>query len=96
MKFRRGFVSNSSSASFILIKKFLTNEQIEKINNHIEESKKTDLHFGSNINRYNAWDIEESDGLIILKTESDSFYMGDFLNYIGVDKKAIKGAYTDD
>ena len=31
MKLREGFVSNSSSASFILFKKYLTEDQIEKI-----------------------------------------------------------------
>lgn len=36
MKTRNGFVSNSSSSSFIIKKKFVTGEQIEAIKNHIE------------------------------------------------------------
>ena len=31
MKLREGFVSNSSSASFVLLKKYLTEDQIDKI-----------------------------------------------------------------
>uniref|UniRef100_A0A6M3JZS6 Uncharacterized protein n=1 Tax=viral metagenome TaxID=1070528 RepID=A0A6M3JZS6_9ZZZZ len=37
MKFRIGFVSNSSSASFILDKKYLTEEDINKIKNFCEK-----------------------------------------------------------
>lgn len=38
MKIRNGFVSNSSSSSFILNKKDLTAEQIEQIKNYVTES----------------------------------------------------------
>ena len=40
MKIRNGFVSNSSSSSFIIQKKFLSEHQIEQIYNHIEEWNK--------------------------------------------------------
>ena len=36
-KIRNGFVSNSSSSSFILGKYFLTNDQIELIENNLKE-----------------------------------------------------------
>lgn len=42
MKIRNGFISNSSSSSFIIEKKNLTIEQIEKIKNHADEFVKFD------------------------------------------------------
>ena len=39
MIFRQGFISNSSSSSFIIKKEYLTPEQIEHIKNHIEYAK---------------------------------------------------------
>jgi hypothetical protein len=38
MKVRKGFVSNSSSSSFVICKKNLTKEQIRKIQKWLEES----------------------------------------------------------
>ena len=40
MKIRMGFVSNSSSCSFTISKKGLTEEQISQIKNHIKAAKK--------------------------------------------------------
>lgn len=95
MKFRRGFVSNSSSSSFVLMKKFLFNEQIEKIKNHMEEYKKIDLDFGYGINESDAWKVDEFSDVIILNTSMDNFNMDLFLDYIGIDKRAIKEYYYD-
>jgi hypothetical protein len=39
MKLRQGFVSNSSSSSFIIDKKHLSTEQIRAIKNHLEVGK---------------------------------------------------------
>ena len=43
MKIRNGFVSNSSSSSFVILKKYLSEEQIKKIKNHIEYCVKENL-----------------------------------------------------
>ena len=40
MKIRNGFVSNSSSSSFIISKEYLSPHQIKQIRNHLEEAKK--------------------------------------------------------
>ena len=37
MKIRQGFVSNSSSSSFVLGKNFMTPEQIKKFSNKLDE-----------------------------------------------------------
>lgn len=37
VKIRNGFVSNSSSSSFVLDKDYMTDEQIEKMRNHFTE-----------------------------------------------------------
>jgi hypothetical protein len=39
MIFRQGFISNSSSSSFIIKKEYLTPDQIEHIKNHFEYAK---------------------------------------------------------
>ena len=46
MKIRNGFVSNSSSSSFIINKENLTPNQIERIKNHIEVDVKQGMMCG--------------------------------------------------
>ena len=42
MKIRNGFVSNSSSSSFVINKHFLSQDKIDKIKNHIKYSNELD------------------------------------------------------
>ena len=89
MKKRNGFVSNSSSSSFVVYKKDLTGEQIDKINNHIEEGKKLAMHAYDG----DEWSITDYDGALELSTGMDNFDMTKFLDLIGVDPDKIDWRY---
>jgi hypothetical protein len=88
MKIRNGFVSNSSSSSFIINKKYLSVEQIDLIKRHFFYG----AAFGVD-NYYekdNAWEIAETKQLVIGSTDLDRFDMSKYLFMIGVALKHIK------
>jgi hypothetical protein len=94
MKTRNSFVSNSSSSSFVLRKRFLTEEQIAKIRNHIEEAKKLNeilpLDKQFYISKDSEWNIEEAEEFIVAETFMDSFDMRRFVDdYLKIDPTAI-------
>lgn len=96
MKKRTGFVSNSSSASFIIDKDCLSKRQIDKIHNHIEEAKRMsdpkntpdgyEFQYGWD----DAWTINERKGYISGDTTMTNFSMDEFLIDIGIDESDIK------
>lgn len=88
MKIRQGFVSNSSSSSFVIKKKYLTKEQIEKIKNHISEAGKEKYDDYDFI--FDAWDITETLKKIKGYTYMDNFNMEEFLSEIDVRRKHIE------
>ena len=67
MKVRDGFVSNSSSSSFIVARKDLTNREIELIENY------------NNDRNLDNWDIQIGDVIITGFTIMDN---DDFKNYL--------------
>ena len=71
MKVRLGFVSNSSSASFILRKKGLTREQLDAIRDHEDITE-------------DPWDLTETKNYIFGSTFMDNFDMEEFLRELGV------------
>lgn len=85
MKIRNGFVSNSSSSSFIILKDNLTSMQISLIKNNPQ----TDKH-GYTVNEYDMWTITEDDFSIKGKTWMDNYDFSEFLTEIGVKPKYIK------
>lgn len=92
MKIRTGFVSNSSSSSFIIQKKNLSADQINKIYDHIEFSKiliKYNLElehlFYNDIS--DRWSITDEGDYLYASTNMDNFDMREFLKLINVDEK---------
>jgi len=89
MKIRTGFVSNSSSSSFVIGLDDITISQLNKIENHIQ--------FGNNMHNigfaqdYDAWNIvvDNEKNAVYGSTFMDNFDMAQFLKNIGVPSDAI-------
>ena len=89
VKLKTDHVTNSSSASFVIAKAYLSNDQITKIHNHIEEGKK----MNPNIYTTPAWIINEDEHTLWGDTSMTNFDMMWFLQEIGVDEKYIHMHY---
>jgi hypothetical protein len=86
MKIKNDFVTNSSSASFVILREKLTDFQIHAIENHIEVAlaimKVRDISFYAH--RHDKWDIKMGGNKITGYTTMDNFDMLEFLKMIGV------------
>jgi hypothetical protein len=97
MKTRNGFVSNSSSSSFVLLKDAITLEQKDMILNCEEwidkfiklEALPGDLKDKFEYYDSDPWRLEEHEDYIFGETSMDNFSMGDYLNYIKINNKYI-------
>jgi hypothetical protein len=87
MKVRVGFVSNSSSSSFLINKKHLTARQIELIKDHLIYGKQLGIQY---CDEYNEWEIREYDNMIGGDTMMDNFDMHYYLEEIGIADEHIK------
>ena len=87
MKIRSGFVTNSSSSSFMIAKKNLTLDQIEKIKSHIKVASELNMEY---VDPLDSWDISETDDKITGFTIMDNFNMYLFLKLIGVDDNDVE------
>jgi hypothetical protein len=90
MKFRTGFVSNSSNSSFIVLKKYLSADQIDKIKNHIDCASENfpQIHYAY---PNQVWNVEETEEQVTTSTTMDNFDMFEFLLAIGVEEDHIQG-----
>lgn len=81
MKTRNGFVSNSSSSSFIVYKRDLTGLQVDQIINHVKVGEKLGIVCPS---PHDAWQVEDLGLALHCQTNMDNFDMYGFLTAIGV------------
>lgn len=99
MKIRNGFVSNSSSSSFIIDKKHLTEEQIDLIVNHFDEIRKRENEgtYNQHIHCYDEWSVHDIDDKIEVSTSMDNFDMYSYLiNVVKVNPDNIEGYRDED
>ena len=92
MKHRNGFVSNSSSSSFIIKKSTLTEDQIGKINNHIEYWNETiaDLPGHYSCDEDKRWSVSENKEFIYGSTNMNNFSMQSLFDFIDVDEDSVE------
>ena len=98
MKIRDGFVSNSSSASFVVRKEYLSDYHIHCILNHIKVAKEIERQTGKNIVGYYdpPWNISDDGDSIHGDTYMTNFDMFSFLEYIGVDMYRVDREHSND
>jgi hypothetical protein len=92
MKTRKSFVTNSSSSSFIVDKKYLSPVQIGAIKDHKAFAAR---EFGWSDEWINfSWDIDdigsEEYGSISGSVSMNNFSMYDFMDKIGIDMDKVK------
>jgi hypothetical protein len=86
MKVRIGFVSNSSSSSFIIPRSILSDTQVYEIQNHVEVAK----NLGIDGCECCPWGITVSDKFVSGFTVMNDFDMYTFLQAIGVNLSEVE------
>lgn len=90
MKIRNGFVSNSSSSSFIIWRENLTVAQEALIENYVKIAKELPQDTKGYSSEYGypnscmGWDIEKSDDKYFFYTTMDNFNLKYFFDDLGI------------
>jgi hypothetical protein len=77
VKIRAGFVSNSSSASFVLRKEFMTEEQVTQVIDYLTNVNEEHWNWDNKEETINGW------------TSMDNEYLTNFLKDINIGMKAV-------
>ena len=94
MKIRNGFVSNSSSSSFVVFKDALTSDQKEMIYDYmsyvgffiqLDENLKELFDYCDS----DPWQITEHEDYIFGETSMDNFSMSSYFDYIKLNQKYV-------
>lgn len=85
MKIRTDLVSNSSSSSFVIERRYLSQDQVDKISNHSALGEAMGLEYANQ-----AWDVLVTEYNVFGDTFMDNFDMGEFLEKIGVPEHVIR------
>ena len=89
MKFRNGFVSNSSSSSFVIRMKDLSVSDIDAIMNHIKYANEhEDIDFGCTYED-DAWGVWVEDGCLRGSTSMNNFSMYRLFEHLGISDNKV-------
>lgn len=93
MKIRNGFVSNSSSSSFVVRMSDLTTDQLDKIYHHLKyKSLLNDIvnsEILSLLKKSDQWKLTITSEFIIGETDMNNFPMDVFLKIIGIKEENV-------